>query len=211
MRTNFASDGVTDLRTARLIAPAVVVALLVGMGMLGWLVGHVLTYDALGYAHLHADHSYMQPIRNGGIAVLASSFGLIALALVMARAGFVEWLRTTLSLDGILPWVWAAGIPAASFLTVELVAGSVAMRGGSILTLGIPLQALIGVLVLWIVHELLGGVADLIDLIAADRRMRRRSSRSTFAGAISVLAIPTPRMSPMATCAPRRGPPAATP
>lgn len=190
---------------ARVLAPTVAVIMLVGFGALGWLAAHVLTYDALGVSNLHAGHEYMRPVGEGGAGLAMLGFTLAVLVLVVARRPFVRWLRG--SIRGPrrdLAYLLAALVPAASFLLVEMAEGATAGAGELVLLIGMPLQALLGMVVLWLVRELLEVIADVADWLDHGARYSVYTPVSLMA---SPLSIPMLRRCPMAASAPRRGPP----
>jgi hypothetical protein len=189
---------------ARIAAPIAATLLFVGVGMLGWLAGHVATYGAVGVAHLHHAHGYMHAVGHSAAGLVAAALALTVLALVVGRRPFATWVRSTRDQDAYLAWVAAAMLPAATFFIVELIEGSVAATGNALLLVGMPLQALLGMLVLWCVRELLGVLVQVAEQLAASAQ----AWPAPCFAMLGPLPAQAPRRStPMASGAPRRGPP----
>lgn len=189
----------------RLLAPTIAAILLVGIGALGWLVAHVFTYDALGASSMHAGHEYMEPVGAGGAGLALVGIVLAVLALAVARRTFTSWLRGALHGEHRdMAFLLAALVPATSFFLVELAEGATAGAGEMVLLVGMPVQALLGMAVLWIVRELLFAIADVMGWF---EQHARRSVHTPAVLAAPPLAIPMLRRCPMAASAPRRGPP----
>lgn len=192
----------------RFAAPLVATLLVAGIGAVGWLVGHVLAYDALGRAHLHAGHAYMQPVEYGG-AVFVFAAALVALvAITLARSAFIRWMRSALDRDQFPLWVASAMLPATTYFAVELLQGSLTGGGDAVLLVGMPLQALIGMAVLWLVRELLDVIVEIAECVGGHVE---RAVRTPLVLAVTNVAHVPATVCPMATCAPRRGPPHTSP
>jgi hypothetical protein len=192
-------------RVVQCMAPVAALVLLAGIGALGWLAAHVLTYDAIGASSLHSGHEYMRPIGEGGAGLALLGFALAVIALVVARRPFASWLRSSMQGDdGDVAYLLAALVPASSFFVVELAEGATSSAGELVLLVGMPLQALLGMAVLWLVRELLFTLADVVEWFVGDAR---RAVRTPLVLAAHRRAVPAIRRSPMAASAPRRGPP----
>jgi hypothetical protein len=199
----------TPTRLDRCTAFAVLALLFGGVGALGWLLGHVLTYDATGHHHAHASHEYMRPVEQGGATIAIAGVVLAIVAVAFGRAAVARWVTHWRATGSVLPWIAAAGTPVATFVLVELAEGSIAARGLDLLAVGIPLQALIGIAVLAIVRSLLTALVSVAERIARVRasahpRGAMRSARPT------VSSRPL-RFAPMATNAALRAPPGLVP
>lgn len=190
--------------------PALValVLLLAGVGGLGWLVAHVLTYDAMGQSHLHGTHGYMQPLELVGSAATVSGVLLVLLSLLVGRRALVDWVHNAPGARGAAQWFVAAAVPALGFLAVEGMQGFTATP--LLLVLGIPAQAIAGVLVLAAVRALVLLLAGVVELLvgSSPRPPRHSGTRSV---ALAPVRIDLPRPRAMATNAARRGPPGAMP
>src|SRR5690606_19944995 len=153
-------------RLDRVAAAAVLATLFGGVGALGWLLGHVATYDATGHHHAHAEHGYMQPLEQGGAVVALVGVLLAVIAVTMGRQVVARWVGRWRSSRSAMPWIAAAATPASTFLVVELVEGSIATRGVDLLAVGLPLQALIGLVVLALVRSLLTVLVHVAEHLA---------------------------------------------
>jgi hypothetical protein len=192
------------------IAVAIIaIILLAGLGALGWLLGHVLTYDALGESSAHAGHAYMHPVEQGGSALATTGIVLAFLALLLARRPVVALVRRQLESGSDVPWFLAAAIPMLTFLTVELAEGAVSTRGLAVLALGLPLQALLGILVLWLVRALLLVVVRVIEQLDTHRGVALATAIAIKPGIVLIVAMFSSR--PMACNAARRAPPCLVP
>jgi hypothetical protein len=201
-------DGHPDagrLRVAR-VAPLAACLLFAGIGTLGWLAGHVVAYDAAGASHAHDGHAYMGDVVQVGSGILLLSVVLTVAGLALGRASFGTWVRATRTGDDTLAWLGAAMLPATSFLVVEVVEGSAASATGElVLLVGMPLQALLGMFALWLARELLGTIVEVADRLVA-RPHVRVDGRGALSPCVLVQACAR-RRAPMASGAPRRGPP----
>ncbi len=196
-------------RLDRIAASAVLTTLFVGVGVLGWLLGHIATYDALGRHHEHASHEYMRPLEQGGVTFALIGLVLAVLAVSFGRHSVARWMEEWDRSERMLPWVAAATIPAAAFALIEVLEGSVAERGVDLLAMGLPLQVAIGLVVLTVVRSLLAVLIRVVDFVAGGRRIAtRRSARRPHR---RIEFVPALRAAPMATNAALRAPPRQTP
>ncbi len=196
-------------RLDRLAAFAALAMLFGGVGVLGWLLGHVATYDATGHDHHHGSHGYLQPLQQGGAlaAVVGITVALIVVAL--GRHAVARWVDDWRHSGSALPWIGAAIVPAAAFLLVEHLEGSIAARGFDLLVIGMPLEAAIGVLVLALVRSLLTVLVLVVDRIAVARRLGPLRTQR-HAGHVRAV-FHAPRVAPMASNAALRAPPRLAP
>lgn len=188
-------------RIERALALLALTPLLVGMGALGWLAAHVATYDALGRAGEHQHHAYMGPLQDGGglLALLGLLIGVSTC--LLARRSAAHWLCVHVGTLGRSTWAFAAFVPAAAMVAVELLDGSLREQSPAVLVLGVLLQAPIGMLV----RALVLAVVELVAPLGV-RRVPRPAPRVAMT-ASSVLLPPLAGV--MSACAPRRGPPLA--
>lgn len=193
-------------RIQSIAAAIVAFFLLAGLGALGWLLGHVLTYDALGESSAHVGHAYMQPVEFGGSALATTGVALALLAFLFARGPVVALMRQQLHAGSDVPWILAATIPMLTFLVVELAEGAVSSRGLAVLALGLPMQALLGLLVLWLVRELLAVVVEAVDSMDSSSSTLRAPTAGLVPVTVDIPGLATSR--PMACNAARRAPPA---
>lgn len=193
------------LRRDRLAASAVLATLFVGIGALGWLLGHVLTYDATGQGHHHGSHAYMEPLGQGSIAIAIVGILLAVVAVAIGRKAVGRWVARWDRSGSRRPWAAAATVPASAFTLVEFAEGSIAARGYDLLALGVPLQVAIGLVVLSLVRSLLGVLVRVADRIAGIRARVRRGGDARIVRAGGD--VPSMRIAPMATNAALRAPP----
>ena len=196
-------------RLDRVAALAVLATLFAGVGVFGWLLGHVATYGALGRHHEHDTHGYMQPLEQAGALVALVGLAFAVLAVTIGRHAVARWVEDWKRSESMLPWLAAATIPAATFTVVELLEGSVAARGMDLLALGLPLQVAIGLVVLTFVRSLLTVLVRVADRVAGTLRVAaRRADRRELP---SITFVHAPRVAPMASNAALRAPPRPTP
>ena len=196
-------------RLDRIAAFAVLATLFGGIGALGWLLGHVATYDATGRHHQHDSHGYMQPLQQGGTLVALVGTVLAVVAVALGRHAVARWVEQWRRSGSMLPWLAAAALPAAAFTIVEYVEGSIAARGIDLLVAGVPLQAAIGLLVLALVRSLLTVLVLVADRIAG--ALRTRAARTARRVGRARTRFHVPRFAPMASNAALRAPPRCTP
>ena len=197
-------------RPERAAALAALVALCTGIGMLGWLAGHLVAYAATGDTHAHAGHGYMEPIQRIGGLLAVAGIVLAVAAVTVGRSTLRGWVLALHASRGLTPWLVAALAPTATFLIVELAEGSVLARGGELLLVGLPLQAGIGVLVLAVVRLLLDALVRVADHLAGARPLRpapHAPADSTPPGPV----VRHRRVAPMAVNGALRAPPAPLP
>jgi hypothetical protein len=194
-------------RLDRIVASMVLGLLLAGVGTLGWLLGHIATYDTLAqsHAHAHAGHEYMAPVQHGGTGLALVGLFVAFVALLAGQGPLRRWAAEWRTSRRRGPWIAASLLPASAFLVVEHAEGSIADRGIELLLVGVPLQMLLGVLALGIVRALLAVLVGVVDGLVADR-----SPRGTRAsGVVTRHSRPTTRRRsrPMACNAALRAPP----
>ncbi len=191
------------------MAVAVLATVLGGVGALGWLVGHVLTYDATGHGHAHRSHGYMQPLQQAGSLVALAGIIVALLGIVVGRAAARRWIDRWEASGSRLPWLLAAAAPASAFVSVEWIEGSLAARGPALLLVGVPLQALIGGGVLALVRVLLRTIVRVVERIAVAHRSALHLGPPSWIPAPACRSLD--RMRPMAVNAALRAPPVAWP
>jgi hypothetical protein len=189
------------------LAPLAATLLLVGSGMLGWLAAHIVTFNALGHAAAHMNHGYMAPIERVGITTMLVGIVMLCGLLLGARNAFTDgscpcpWLCSS----GPIPWLAAACVPAVVFVVLDLVQGVFGMHGAALYVVGLPLQALVGAFLLWVVRELLQAIVRIAELLDAPTRFRAPARALRLPGMVSTDAVCPSR--PMACNAARRAPP----
>lgn len=192
-------------RLDRVAALAVLATLFVGVGVLGWLLGHIATYTWLGRSHEHASHAYMRPVEQVGVLVSGLGIACAIAAVLVGRHAVARWVADWQRSNSPVPWIAAAIIPAAAFTFVEVLEGSVATRGMDLLALGLPLQMTIGVAVLMLVRSLLSVLVRVADLVAGTVRIV--AVRDVRQARPSISFVHAPRIAPMASNAALRAPP----
>jgi hypothetical protein len=206
-------QGTNRSRRDWLSVPSVVFAL--AFILLGWIASHSLAYtlvDLIPHSHHghHGEehiHGYMGILKLAGGGGIVLAFAL-ALRMFFRHGSFGEWLHEG-GLTGTRRQVaLATALPATVFVLIEylerLAVGTGTTPSARLLTVGVLVQLVVGLLCLALVRVTLRVAERVIHLIAR-RRLARPSRQVTAPALVSALFIRS--LCPMADSAAGRAPP----
>lgn len=187
------------------------VAFTLAFALLGWIAGHSIAYDVVGLLqHDHREpqtHGYLDTLGLTGGVALVLAFGL-SLRAFFQRGSFGEWLRKGGIAGNRKQVALATTLPAGVFILIEhlerLVAGTGTTPSARLLTVGVLVQLVVGLLCLALVRLTFRVAEQIIVSFARNLSLRpgRHAADSYFEGVLFVRLL-----CPMADSAAGRAPP----